>query len=365
MVNIYLCVSFGYGEDAEVWAASITAERLLQLGEAANINLSSDNDEIFVIESEIVFVGETDEGNHYAIAASEDPIADENFREALLFSEWTLLSGEDALEVSTLIESSPPVAALHDLLLIVGDYKSKDEFGYPDKIQVWHRVIEPSDVSLPLFGEKFLSHVVLSNGEIEDEYGEEDGENLVLEEGVELSEIFTADFEVSLEEYANAGEEPMIYIEETQVELSEEGTPENGYPVLAFYTAKTDYGMASIGVWAPNIEPYTEFDLIADGWEQLGPELFNALEFRLEERIDLASKTNLVLYYDEDGSRFVSQYALTHPEEVTEDQFDLIPLALQDFAENVKSMKSELEDIDSVVGEWLSKDSSAEEDRNN
>jgi hypothetical protein len=360
VVDIYLCVSFGYGPDAEVWAASITAERLLQLGEAASINLTSEDEEVYTIESEIIFVGETNEGNNYAVAASEDPISDENFREALIFSEWTLLSGEDAVEVSELIDSSPPVAALHDLLLVIGDYKSKDEFGYPDKIQVWHRLIEPDDVSVPLFGEKFLSHIVLSNGEVEYDDSEE-GEDLILEEGTDLTEIFQREIEVNFDDYADMIEEPVVYLEEPQVELTTEGTPEKGYPVLSFYTAKTGYGVASIGVWAPNIEPYTDFDLIADGWEQLGPELFNALEFRLEERIDLASKTNLVLYYDEDGNRFISQYALTHPEEVSENQFDLIPIALQDFVEDVKAMNVELEDIDNVVGEWLSSEESAEE----
>lgn len=360
MVDIYLCVSFGYGPDAEVWAASITTERLLQLGEAANISLASEDEEVYTIESEIIFVGETDEGNNYAVATSDEPVSEESFREALIFSEWTLLSGEDALEVSALVDSSPPVAALHDLLLVVGDYKSKDKFGYPDKIEVWHRVIEPDDVSVPLFGEKFLSHIVLSNGEVDYEDTEE-REDLILEDGADLTEIFQGELEVDFDTYPEIDEEPVVYLEEPQVELTAEGTPEEGYPVLSFYTAKTGYGVANIGVWAPSIEPYTDFDLIADGWEQLGPELFNALEFRLEERIDLASKTNLVLYYDEDGNRFINQYELTHPEDVTENQFDLIPIALQDFVEDVKAMKVDLENIDSVVGEWLSSDESTEE----
>lgn len=359
---MYLCVSFGYGEEAEVWAANISIERPLYLGEAANISLLSEDGESLTIESEIIHVGETNEGNLYAIATSEEPIEDENFREALLFSDWTKLHGDDSLEVHLIVENAPPVAALHDLLLVVGDYNSVDEAGYPNKIQVWHRLIEPSDVVLPLFGERFLSHVVLSNNEIES-----DVEELTLAEGESLVELFSE----TGEEYAGADDglgynedeedEPVIYMEDQEVDIYQEGSPELGYPVLAFYTAKTGYGVASIGVWCPDIAPYTEFDLIADGWEQLGEELFNAMEFRLKERIDLALQTKLVLYSDEDGVRFVGEYALEKPELVEESHFELLPLSLQDFAASVTEINKELDNIDDVIGGWITREDSDSE----
>lgn len=359
MFSIYLCISFGYGDEAEVWAANITSERLLQLGEAATINLATESGKEISVASEIIFVGETEDGNNYAVAVSDQAIEDEAFRDALIFSEWSLLSGEEAEDVIDLVDFSPPVAALQDLLLVVGDYTSKDEFGYPDKIQVWHRVLEPSDVSVPLFGEKFFSHVLLSNQEFSDE--PYDSDRVTLEEGVSLSDLFEGDSKLrhngEIPEESLDEDHTVIYVEEPPVDINEEGTPEGGYPVITFFTAKKDYGMASLGIWSPNMSPYTEFDLVADGWEQLGEESFNPIDFRLEERITLAMQTNLILSYDDEGNRFISQYSLQNPEAVTAEQFDLIPIALQEFAEGVREISNELDDIDNVIGEWMLEDS--------
>jgi hypothetical protein len=369
-MNTYLCVVFGYGEEAEVWAANIVTDRYLNLGEAAKINLSSDTGEELSIDGEIIHVGLTEEGNNYAIAVAEEAIEDEELREALLNSEWTLLEEPESEDVFDIVDTAPPVAALHDLLLVVGDYKSVDEFGYPNAITVWHRVIEPDDVSVPLFGERFYSHIILSNAEIEPQI-----EEYELEEGLSLEEVFeemdtledapydgedksaTSDEEQS--------EEPLIaptfYIE-AEVSLDAEGNPEDGYPVVAFYTAKVDYGVASIGVWTKNIDPYTEFDMIADGWELLGPELFNPLEFRLKERIDIAMQTLLSLSVDEEENRFIHEYALTKPEEIVESQFDLIPPALQDFVVGVKEISQDIDNIDALMGEWVIEDENNKKD---
>jgi hypothetical protein len=368
-MNTYLCVVFGYGDDAEVWAANITTDRYLSLGEAAKISLSSDNGDKLDVDGEIVHVGLTDEGNNYAIAVSESAVEDDEFREALSNSEWTLLGEEESEDVFDIVDTAPPVAALHDLLLVVGDYTATDEFGYPNGITVWHRVIEPNDVSVPLFGEKFYSHVILSNAEIEPEI-----EELELEEGLSLEEVFNQmdtlenapyDGGIDPDSLSDGSDEdlpsPTIYIE-AEVDLDIEGNPEDGYPVIAFYTAKVDYGVASIGVWAKNIEPYTEFDMIADGWELLGPELFNPLEFRLKERIDIAMQTLLTLSVDEDENRFVHEYALTKPEDITEAQFDLIPPALQDFVVGVKEISHEIDNIDNLMSEWISEDENNKKD---
>jgi hypothetical protein len=368
-MNTYLCVVFGYGEEAEVWAANITTDRYLNLGEAAKINLSSDSGDELSIDGEIVHVGLTDEGNNYAIAVAEDAIEEEDLREALLNSEWTLLEEPESEDVLDIVDTAPPVAALHDLLLIVGDYKAVDEFGYPNGITVWHRVIEPNDVSVPLFGEKFYSHVILSNAEIESEV-----EEYELEEGVSLEEVFQEMDSLEDAPYDGEGKEakgeglsdgetpaPIIYLE-AEVDLDIEGNPEDGYPVLAFYTAKVDYGVASIGVLTKSIEPYTEFDMIADGWELLGPELFNPLEFRLKERIDIAMQTLLSLSVDEEENRFVHEYALTKPEEIVESQFDLIPPALQDFLVGVKEISQDIDNIDALMGEWVIEDENNKKD---
>lgn len=368
-MNTYLCVVFGYGDDAEVWAANIITDRYLNLGEAAKINLSSENGEQLDVDGEVVHVGLTDEGNNYAIAVSESAVEDDEFREALSNSEWTLLGEEESEDVFEIVDTAPPVAALHDLLLVVGDYKAVDEFGYPNGITVWHRVIEPNDVSVPLFGEKFYSHVILSNSELEPEI-----EEFELEEGLSLEEVFNeidkledAPYdgkEASVSSLIESDEDsnnPIIYLE-AEVDLDMEGNPEDGYPVLAFYTAKVDYGVASIGVWSKSIEPYTEFDMIADGWELLGPELFNPLEFRLQERIDIAMQTLLTLSVDEEENRFVHEYALTKPEDIVEGQFDLIPPTLQDFVTGVKEISHEIDNIDSLMGEWIVEDENNKRD---
>jgi hypothetical protein len=391
MLNVYLCVSFGYEPDAEVWATSVEVPRELYLGDATNIKLVSEETEnVYIIECEVAHIGETDEGNEYAYAFNNEPIENLEVKELLETSGWTLLEREDADNVIDTIDAAPPVAATHDLILAVGDYTQLDESGYPSTVQMWHRIVEPSDVSVPLFGEKFFSHIIMSNNELSDgeeidisDMSDEEVEELIEEiraNGVTLvnksreeededDPYFNPDeiiidkvsgepLEHFIEFIDNNHDEPMRFYIEEQLTLEEEGSPEAGYPVLVFYTAKTGYGVASIGAWLKDLSEYTELDMIADGWELLGKDSLNLEEFRLKERIDIAKQTHLIMMFDDYDNRYVHEYSLSSPETVTKEQFILIPPALQEFIEGINEMNSEIDSIDSIVSGWMEEESS-------
>jgi hypothetical protein len=363
MKNVYLCVSFGYEDNAEVWATSVKVPRELCLGDATNINLVSSYGDYkeYIIECEVAHIGETDEGNDYAYAFNNEAIDDPEIKDSLASAGWSLLEREDADNVIDAIESSPPAAGIHDLLIAVGDYTKVDENGYPNEVQIWHRLIEPSDVSVPLFGEKFFSHIIMSNNELSEneeidisDMNEEEvkafwedidaGKRLYVAAGEEEAEeespyfnpdeiiIDRVDSDASAEsdfEFSISTDEPMRFYIEEQLNLSEPGSPEEGYPILVFYTAKIGYGIAAIGVWLQSLAEYSELDMIADGWELLGKDSINLTDFRLVERIEIARQTHLVMMFDDYDNRYVHEYSLASPENVTEEQFDLIPPALQ------------------------------------
>lgn len=392
MMNVYLCVSFGYEPEAEVWATDVEVPRELYLGDATNIRLVSEEDgTIHIIECEVAHIGETEEGNEYAYAFNNDPIENPDIKELLAASGWTLLEREDADNVIETIDAAPPVAATHDLLLAIGDYSQVDENGYPNAVQMWHRLVEPSDVSVPLFGEKFFSHIIMSNNELrEDEaidisdMSDEEVEALLEEiriagkaaldktqgeeEKEEDSPYFNPDeiiidkaYEETPEGFIESQEsmvEPMRFYIEEQLTMEETGSPEEGYPVLVFYTSKIGYGVAAIGAWLKDLGEYTELDMIADGWELLGKESINLTDFRLKERIDIAKQTHLVMMFDDYDNRYVHEYSLLSPEQVTQEQFILLPPALQDFIEGINEMTFELDSIDSIVSAWMEEGSS-------
>jgi hypothetical protein len=161
-----------------------------------------------------------------------------------------------------------------------------------------------------------------------------------------------SDFEFSI-----STDEPMRFYIEEQLNLSEPGSPEEGYPILVFYTAKIGYGIAAIGVWLQSLAEYSELDMIADGWELLGKDSINLTDFRLVERIEIARQTHLVMMFDDYDNRYVHEYSLASPENVTEEQFDLIPPALQEFIEGINEMNSEIDSIDTIVSSWMDEDS--------
>lgn len=376
MVTIQLYLAFGYGEEAEVWGSSVDIQRLFKLGEKTQVMLkekTEDAENLFTIDCEVAYIDYTDEGEPYVFLFHEDLIND-TYRELLEGANWMHLDEEDEAEILDVLDYAPPVASLHDLILVVGDYTSVDKEGYPDKVQVWHRVIEPDDSSVPVFGEKFYSHVILSNGEQYDseseefeEYDEDSDPEPTEEQLEQIAELLENPEMLELDDYVfEPGTEPIVEVvlgAET-IDLDEPGNPEDGYPVLTFYTAKIGYGEANVGVWCKSIEPYTELDMIADGWQLLPKEALNLQEFRLKERVELALNTFVTMVEDERGTRYIERYEIIDTNLVTEEQFPLIPPALQEMSSGINELTKDFENIDSFLNDWLLETSEEDEDEN-
>lgn len=370
MITVQLYLAFGYGEDAEVWGSSVDVERLFKLGEKTQIVLrdssAGDSEEIYTIDCEVSYIDYTETGEPYVFLCNDEPIT-ELYKDLLEGANWSRMEEEDEEDILDVLDYAPPVAALHDLVLVVGDYTSVDEQGYPDKVQVWHRAIEPNDPIVPVFGEKFLSHVILANGdseyEVEDPEPTEEQLAKIAEilDNPEILDIKEVVSPGTFEDYSNSTGELEIVIVNDDINLEEPGDPEKGYPVITFYTSKASYGEANIGVWCRSIEPYTELDMIADGWQLLPKEAMNLQDFRLKERVELALNTFLTMVEDENGSRFIERYEIIDPSLVTEEQFALIPPALQEMSLGIKELDKDFENIDAFLNDWVQE---SEEDNN-
>lgn len=372
MVSIQLYITFGYDEEAEVWGSAVEIERLFKLGEKTQIvlreNAEEEDEAISIIDCEVAHIDYTEDGEAMVFAYNDDP-ATEEMQRLLTAANWTKLEDEDADSIIEVLDYAPPVAALHDLLLVVGDYESVDEEGYPSNLQVWHRMIEPDDPSVPIFGEKFFSHVILANGETaessEEEYDDE-AEELSEEQLEMINDLLSENTELELVGDTPTGSEPIIHVDMGDIEpidLEEPGSPEEGYPVLTFYTAKVGYGEASVGVWARAIEPYSELDMIADGWELLSRDALDLQEFRIKERIGLALNTFLTMVQDEKGNRYIERYEIVDPYMVTEEQFLLIPPALQEMSQGIKELSKDFENIDAFLNDWQQESDEEEKDK--
>jgi hypothetical protein len=371
MISVQLYLAFGYGEQAEVWGSSVELERLFRLGEKTQIVLrdssGDDSEQVVTIDCEVGHIDYTDSGEPYVFIYHEDLIND-LYSELLEAANWERMSEEDEDSILDVLDYAPPVAALHDLILVVGDYEIVDKEGYPSGVKVWHRVIEPDDPSVPVFGEKFYSHVILANGDNwEDEAFEEDAEDPepTEEQLQQIAELLNAPEMLELKDREEPTElEPeieMLMVSET-IDLESGGTPEDGYPVLTFYTAKVGYGEANIGVWCRSVEPYTELDMIADGWQLLPKESLNLEDFRLKERVELALNTFVTMVEDETGTRFIERYEIVDPSLVTEEQFALIPPALQEMSSGIQELDKDFENIDSYLNDWLMEVKEEDED---
>lgn len=361
MISVQLYLAFGYGDQAEVWGSSVELERVFKLGEKTQIILRDTSDEEFervvTIDCEVAHIDYTDSGEPYIFIYHEDFISDE-YSELLEAANWERMAEEDEDSILEVLEYAPPVAALHDLILVVGDYESVDADGYPNEVKVWHRVIEPDDPSVPVFGEKFHSHVVLSKAESdfnETPISNEEDPEPTEEQINKIHELLNTPEMLELKSKGEpTGLEPEIELllgSET-IDLESAGTPEDGYPVLAFYTAKVDYGEANVGVWCRSIDPYTELDMIADGWKLLPKEALNLDDFRLKERMELALNTFVTMVEDEKGTRFIERYEIIDPSLVTEEKFPLIPPALQEMSVGIQELDRDFENISSYIDDW-------------
>jgi hypothetical protein len=305
-----MCLAFGTIDTPEVWIASMPVDWSPELGGRAELEFrDGDNEHICDdVVGQVIFIDTQDDGTPIAFVFVGEELPDEDTQDCLDAGSFIRMDEDQAREVLTIVMTAPPVSAVHDLLLIVGDPMATVEDGQ-SQFQLWQRVVDVADPIVPMFGERM--HIKVLDCPNTGSDAEDDG-NAVARPTIVGTSEHEADAEVTIA-----------------------------------YAAQVEVGIAQIAFWVPSLGDIDGFALMASGWAKINDDDIDD-DFRLSERILLAQRTTLDVRYDEDGDPFLHDFAVRDAEEVTEDQYPLLPPGL---AEHCRFAR-ELVQADDIVASW-------------
>jgi hypothetical protein len=323
-MDVTLCLVFGSLDRAIVWAGAYETDQPPMAGQSTEIHLHTQPDmqdsEPETIIAEVVHSEVSEEGETVVFLYAGEDMPDEHTISLLSALRWLPMSDNQAQDVMEIVAAAPPMARLHDVLLIVGDVNNLDSEGNPS-VEAWNRTISADDPVIPMFGERMYVDVI---------------------DAVPLDE----DYE-EVDENLDIDNEDIVFIPAANEENT--GSAENGLPAVVFYAAKVDPGEAQVGFWVSSLGDITGFDLVAAGWEKMTQDTFDPIEFRLSERVDLSRRTRIETDFDEEGQIVLNDFEVKNAAEVTESQYELLPSALANHCRTAKEMLS----IDDIVSGWV------------
>lgn len=338
MSRIMLCVAFGSKTHPAAWASSLDVEELPSIGmrtqlflhsraeSTENLETSAEEDDSSYVVAEVAHVGVDDDGVPVAYLFASSDLPDDETIGYLEQGHWVRLGDDAARGILTILESSPPAAATHEVMLVLGDVAPD---GDPSKVEAWTKCFLPDDPRIPMFGDRMLLDPLDALGEYEDSEDEDSAD-------------------------ADGGETPDKESAEGTpynrwLDLEQQGSDDEGYPALVFFAAKVDAGEAQVAFWIPKPGTLNGFDLLAAGWQQMSVEEFDPIEFRVVERVDLASRTVIRVQENSDESLgLLVDYEVDNAASVRDDQLELLPPVL---AEHCLASR-ELGDIDAIIESW-------------
>lgn len=340
-----VCLLFGTLEQNVGWTTAQELSTAPTVGMLTNIKVEfrgedgTETDSLD-IPAVIAWVEEADDGDLvYLYGGPTLPDADD--LAILDAGDWERLEPDTATKAIEVIDGAPPAAGFHNVLLFIGDPNDVDEDGKAH-FDVWNRPLIPDDPFLPIFGER-LPIDLFDCTEYEDEGPDESDEDADGEFDEDLDEDIDDDeLSIELEDL-----EPPVFPDPW-----DGGNPSDGYPALVIYTAITGLGEAGVAFWIPRLDGADGFDLTAAGWEKLDADAFDVEEFRASERINLATRTNLVTSQDEDGFWYLSEAVIDDAASVSPDQYELLPPAIADQCR----FASELGSLENIVESWREDD---------
>lgn len=342
-MNVTLCVVFGSKHRAVVWAGTYETDNPPSPGQSTEIHLHAQRDMRDEypesILTEVVHSEISDEGTALLFLYAGEELPDAHVTDLLEASQWIPMSEDQAQDIMDVVDSAPPMAYTHDVLLVVGSSEEKDETGSP-VLEAWNRSIAADDPLIPMFGERLFVDVL--DAFVEEDIEDMDEEDDVLDESE--SESSEGGLILSLEMEAN----------ENNV-----GSGQGGLPAVVVYAAKVDPGEAQVAFWVSSLGDITGFDLVAAGWEKMTPETFDSRDFRLSERVDLARRTRIYTDLDEDGEYMLADYELENAGGVLESQYELLPSALVEHCVAAKEMLR----LDDIVSGWVEQSGSEEDSK--
>lgn len=328
-MDVTLCLVFGSRERAVVWAGSYETDQPPMAGQSTEIHLHTQPDmedpEPETIVAEVVHSEVSEEGETVVFLYAGEDMPDDRIVSLLSGLRWLPMDHDQAQDVMEIVAAAPPMARLHDVLLIVGELDGVDEEGNPS-IEAWNRTISADDPVIPMFGERMYVDVI---------------DAIPLDEEYFLSEEDDED-----EEEESLDSEGVVFMPAANEENV--GSAADGLPAVVFYAAKVDPGEAQVGFWVSSLGDITGFDLVAAGWEKMTPDTFDPVEFRLSERVDLSRRTRIDTDFDEEGQIVLNDFDVKDAAYVTESQYALLPSALVNHCRAAKEMLS----IDDIVSGW-------------
>jgi len=244
------------------------------------------------------------------IYAGHQPPAD-GTADALTGSGWQQLSNDTVTHLARVVEETPVIAAVHEVVLAVGG-------STPATTSVYRRTLNPDDPVLPLLGQRLLVDV-LENNELDEDDPEFDDDE---------------------------------YLAKINDHLRGVGSPrvsEFGLPVLTVHTSELQKGSARILMWTPHLGDVPEGALLDTGWVKTSPE-DRCLDpdFRLARRVNLAMRTELTLQENDYSSVSLGDWYINDPSDVTEEDKELLPVLL--WEQTVAAQ--EIGSLDEIVAGW-------------
>lgn len=309
MHDLTLAVVFGEPGGAVGWVTQENVDQLPPLGMRASFrfgeheSMGTVSGEVAweeVTHAQVLFAGENPDGRHLAFLYGGPEGPSEEFTVYMRAAQWTELETSAAEEVLKVCASAPPMAAVHDVLLVVGE---RGEAGF----QVWNRSAIPTDPVLPVFGQRVLLDAV--DGLEEAEVPEEDGD----------------------------------------LELGVPGSAAGGVVVVTLHSGLVEPGFGSVVFWTPALGDVDEVSMVSAEWELLNvPDAFDPDDFQLKRRCELALRTRLTVEVDEHGGEQVVDAEMVGAAEVDPEDYELLPdvLALHCHAAR------EMIDMSALLDSW-------------
>lgn len=353
-----LCVAFGSIEVPAVWATRMANEWVPEPGRRvqfqfrqdedadragskrfrANLDTGNEHDEDHdmtdAIVGHVTYADVQEDGEGIAFVYAGVPHPPVELQEILQANSWLRLSDEDARGVLDVIEHANPVAAVQDLMLVIGDPQMDADGVAP--METWSRIVQPYDPTLPLFGQRLILNAIAGD----EVYDEDDESN-------EYEDDAAAD---AAAEAAQAAAAARVDQRQDEVDLWAPGSRSEGLPALVIYCTATEPGAAQVAFWVASLSDLDGFDLLAAGWEKFDPEVLNENgDFQLATRVRLALRTKLDIREDADGDSYVNDFEIVDAGSVPESSYPLLPAGLADHCR----FAAELGDSDDIIGRWM------------
>ncbi len=325
-------ILFGVRNNKVGWVSESEINLLPNVGMVIPIRFGEEDDH--PLEGQVYRAWEDEDGDPGGMVIyAGETIPDELFQESMETSGWERLTDEALKVLSDIIDETPVLAAIHEVVLIVGDPARED------RLLAFQRSLTPYDPALPLFSQRL--RLDLAQDVDKDEYddAEEEGEELTEEEWRVFQENETRGINGELAD--NSLIDGLI----------------RGIPAITIYSALVRSGLGRVAFWTSSLGNLTAEHLVENDWEELRiPQQLDPRDFRLSERVNLAKQSIVSFEITDFGTARIRDWTMESPLLVGEDQYSLLPQML---VEHVKAA-SEFTHMDDYLAEW-SRDSGWED----